>query len=179
MHLKGEEEFSAEEIDPDVTLNMSAYIPDDYIPDISERLVIYQRLGGITSADDSRDLEEELVDRFGAFSGEVRNLLELMQLKAVLKSYGVVKLELKADKISFSFSPRARIDGSKLAHAMLKDREKIKFSKNLVLTVRADDYRFFSPSDVEAYSIHLFEKFMQRPSAEDSAGRLPQEPKSL
>jgi len=157
LHLKGEDIEIEEELDPEISINMSAYIPEDYIPDISERLVLYQRLSSLVSADDCRDIEEEMRDRFGNFSAEVQNLIELMKLKAVLKSLGVVKLELKSDRILLSLLARAKLNGEKVAAAMLKNPDKIKLSKNNVLTVRYDGERFHSPVDLEAFTSHLFE----------------------
>jgi transcription-repair coupling factor (superfamily II helicase) len=158
LHLKGEDVEIEEELDPEISINMSAYIPEDYIPDISERLVLYQRLSSVVNTDDCRDIEEELRDRFGNFSTEVQNLIELMKLKAVLKSLGVIKLELKSDRILLSLLARAKLNGEKVAAAMLKNPEKIKLSKNNVLTVRYDEQKFYSPVDLEAFTSHLFEQ---------------------
>ncbi len=159
LHLKGERPELDEEIDPEVSIPMSSFIPEDYIPDISERLIMYQRLSTIVSADDVRDMHEELEDRFGRYGPELQNLIELMKLKSALKVMGVHRLELKAETMTLGLSSRALLDGAKLATAMVKEPEKIRLSKQHVLTIRCAENRFFSPADIEAFIFEFFERF--------------------
>ena len=54
---------------------MAAYLPEDYVPDVKQRLALYRRLSGRLTPDMVRELEEELLDRFGPLPPEGRNLL--------------------------------------------------------------------------------------------------------
>ncbi len=78
--LKGEPPPSL--IDPDVILPVSAYIPDDYVPDIQLRLNLYKRSSQVQGDDELSDLRGELQGRFGEIPLEVGNLSEVMAIKA-------------------------------------------------------------------------------------------------
>jgi transcription-repair coupling factor (superfamily II helicase) len=135
MNLKGEEIALEETIDPEVKLPVEAFIPDLYIPDVSERLVIYQRLAGIGSDDDARELYEEMRDRFGPLDVSSENYIELMQLRAVLRRSGIARCEFGNGKLHFGLSPRAPIDLQQTMKLVKTKPERYSFSKNLTLSI--------------------------------------------
>ncbi len=51
--------------EPEIRLPVAAYLPEDYVPDIQQRLALYRRLSGRLTPAMIDELEEELVDRFG------------------------------------------------------------------------------------------------------------------
>ncbi len=81
------------EIEPEVTLPIPALIPDDYVPDVHQRLVLYKRFSGAGSADEVSDLRAELVDRFGELPDEVDALSELMLLKQQMRELRLRAME--------------------------------------------------------------------------------------
>ncbi|MDI6728524.1 MAG: transcription-repair coupling factor [Thermodesulfovibrionales bacterium] len=81
--LKGEE--IKEEIDSQIRLRLSAFIPEDYIPDITLRLSIYKRISTVKSLDALTELKNELIDRFGSMPDEVNNLLHVIEIKILSK----------------------------------------------------------------------------------------------
>ena len=66
---------------PSVGLPLPAFIPEEYIPDLSARLSYYQRLAALRRAQDIDDIERELSDRFGPPPEEVKNLLYVVEIK--------------------------------------------------------------------------------------------------
>ncbi len=82
-----------EEIDPEVNLRIPAYIPEDYIPDPGQRLEVYRRISRARGAEEHADMRDELVDRFGEFPREVVNLLEIMEIKELLRPINVIRLD--------------------------------------------------------------------------------------
>src|SRR5205085_2547384 len=81
------------EVEPDVHLPLPALIPEDYVPDVHQRLVLYKRFSVASSQDELIDLRSELVDRFGELPDEVDNLTELMMLKMDLRALRLRTLE--------------------------------------------------------------------------------------
>ena len=71
--LKGEQ--PVDDIEPEINLPMSAFIPEDYIADIDQRLSAYRRLSRIADMDEISAIKEELIDRYGKLPEEVSNLL--------------------------------------------------------------------------------------------------------
>lgn len=150
LNLKGEEPAIEESIDPEVKLGMPAYIPDFYVPDISERLVLYQRLAAAATREEALDLGDELEDRFGPMGREVQNLIELMAYRALLRSFGVVRAEFSPGKLRLAFSPRAPIDPAKMLRLVERKSDRFKLSKNLTLTLNVDLEQLEQPSQVHA-----------------------------
>lgn len=138
LNLKGEELSLEESIDPEVKLGINAYIPDFYIPDISERLVLYQRLASLETPEDADSLSDEIRDRFGNFGSEVDNLIELMRLRSLLRIYGVERAEFLRSKLVLSFSPRAAISPEKVIALVQRAPTRYRFGKTHALTVLYD-----------------------------------------
>lgn len=94
-----------EDIDPEVNLSISAYIPESYIPDISQRYITYRRIAALTSSaiEIQDDLKDELIDRYGPIPAETDNLLRVVSLKTELAKLRINKLEQGRDSVIFSF----------------------------------------------------------------------------
>ncbi len=135
LNLKGEEPSIREMVDPEIKLGVRAYIPEHYVPDVSERLILYQRFAGIESEEETDTLLSEVQDRFGPFDRETRNLAEIMRLRCILRSFGVVKLELHHARLVVGFSPNAPVDASKILQLVKKHPDQYRFSKHLTLSV--------------------------------------------
>ena len=65
----------AESFDTSIDIDIDAYIPMGYIPNEMQKLDIYKRIAGIETADESEEMLEELIDRFGDPPKSVENLL--------------------------------------------------------------------------------------------------------
>jgi transcription-repair coupling factor (superfamily II helicase) len=74
---------------PSISLPLPAHIPPGYIPDEGLRLSIYHRLAGIEDGEEVKDMEAELLDRFGPLPAPVKNLLYLVRIKALGAKAGV------------------------------------------------------------------------------------------
>jgi transcription-repair coupling factor (superfamily II helicase) len=97
-------EIREEEAEPEITLNQPAFIPDDYISNDAERLLVYKRLSSLTSEDEILDLKSELDDRFGELPIPASNLIELMELKLRMKGLFIEKAEIKEKRTIIIFS---------------------------------------------------------------------------
>jgi transcription-repair coupling factor (superfamily II helicase) len=113
--LKGDEPLLEDTIDPEIRIvGVDGFIPETYVPDIGERLVLYQRLSNIRSDEEAFDLQREIEDRFGPCSEEVDTLMLIMRYRSLLRRHGIVKADVTPQRASLSFSPIALLrDGSK------------------------------------------------------------------
>ncbi|MFT5697184.1 MAG: transcription-repair coupling factor (superfamily II helicase) [Desulforhopalus sp.] len=101
----GETAQIKEDIDPEVNLQISAYIPENYIPDISQRYITYRRIAALTASpvEILDDLKDELIDRYGPIPIETENLLRVITIKKELATLRINKLEQGRDSVVFSF----------------------------------------------------------------------------
>nr|WP_254797318.1 transcription-repair coupling factor [Pseudomonas aromaticivorans] len=78
---------------PEINLRLPALIPEDYLPDVHARLILYKR---IASAEDERALNElqvEMIDRFGLLPEPAKNLMRLTLLKLQAEQLGIKKVD--------------------------------------------------------------------------------------
>ena len=148
LNLKGEDLELDEIIDPEVRLPIDAFIPDYYIPDVSERLVLYQRMASLQSSAETDQLAEEIADRFGKAGREVSNLLEIMRLRSLLRHFGVERADITAMRIVLAFSARAPIDTQKILRLIRSDSARYRFSKNHALSITIEPELLEQPEGI-------------------------------
>jgi transcription-repair coupling factor (superfamily II helicase) len=94
----------------EVDLGVSALLPDDYIPDVHTRLVLYKRLAEARDAPALDDLGAEMVDRFGPLPPAAQRLVEAMRVRVQAQALGVGKVRAGARGLTLDFEARARVD---------------------------------------------------------------------
>ncbi len=95
---------------PEIELHLPALIPDDYLPDVHTRLVLYKRIANADSSEQLRDLKVEMIDRFGLLPEAAKNLFEVTELKLKAAGIGILKIEASATGGRILFSPVPNID---------------------------------------------------------------------
>ena len=100
-----------EEINPTINLRVSAFIPEDYIEDPSQRLAFYKRLAAVREENALTSLKEEMFDRYGLLPFQAENLFKVMETKFLARASYVSKIEAGEDGIYFTIDPRAKISG--------------------------------------------------------------------
>ena len=108
----------------EIELSLPALIPEDYMPDVHMRLVHYKRIASAVSAAELKELQVELIDRFGLLPPATRTLFELTRLKLLAQPLGVTKLQAENRGGTVRFGPRAAIDPVVLI-AMVEDQPEI------------------------------------------------------
>lgn len=80
---------------PTISLPLPAYLPDDYVPHVNTRLRLYRRIADATHVDDIRQIEHELVDRFGELPLPAANLLYLARTKLLAATAGIRSISMQ------------------------------------------------------------------------------------
>lgn len=96
----------------EVSLQISALIPEDYLPDVHSRLVLYKRISNASTPQALEDLQVEMIDRFGLLPNPVKNLFKVTEIKLKAQPLGVRKIEAgtTAGKIEFEAMPNINPD---------------------------------------------------------------------
>ncbi|MGB7292011.1 MAG: transcription-repair coupling factor [Thermodesulfobacteriota bacterium] len=95
------------EYEPEIKFNFSAFIPDDYIEDPTERLLFYKKLSSVSSEDELYSIKEELGDRFGKIPESGLNLLNVVELKILMKELQIEKMEIKDGDTIIAFREKS------------------------------------------------------------------------
>jgi len=99
-----------DEHDAEVELHLPALIPDDYLPDVHARLTLYKRIASARDADALRELQVEMIDRFGLLPDQVKNLFAVAAIKLGATAIGMKKLELGEKGGRILFKPQPNIE---------------------------------------------------------------------
>lgn len=101
----GEEARGAE-----VELHVPALIPDDYLPDVHTRLTLYKRVSSARDSEQLRELQVEMIDRFGLLPDPVKHLFAIAELKLQANTLGIRKLELGENGGRLVFEAKPNVD---------------------------------------------------------------------
>lgn len=92
-----------EEKDVQIDLNISSYIPDNFIKDSSQKIEIYQNIALCRTEEDIQNVIDEIIDRYGRMPDELENLIEIVRIKELARIANVVKITQRMENIVFYF----------------------------------------------------------------------------
>ncbi|MEM1413079.1 MAG: transcription-repair coupling factor, partial [Pseudomonadota bacterium] len=98
----------------EVELHLPALIPDDYLHDVHTRLTLYKRIASAADETTLRELQVEMIDRFGLLPNPARNLFAIAGLKLLANRVGVRRVDLGPRGGRFEFDEQAEADVSAL-----------------------------------------------------------------
>ncbi|WP_111414194.1 transcription-repair coupling factor [Billgrantia lactosivorans] len=94
----------------EISLNLPALIPDDYLPDVQQRLVMYKRIASAADEAELKELQVEMIDRFGLLPAAVKTLIRQTRLRQRAERLGIVRLEAGAERGRVIFGGQTRVD---------------------------------------------------------------------
>ncbi|WP_445144146.1 transcription-repair coupling factor [Dyella sp. Tek66A03] len=98
------------EHETEVELHLPALIPDDYLPDVHTRLTLYKRIASARNEDHLRDLQVEMIDRFGLLPDAAKQLFGVAGLKLMATPLGIRKLDFGANGGRITFRDKPEVD---------------------------------------------------------------------
>ena len=98
----------------DIDTGIPCIIPDTYLGDVHERLVLYKRIANGKDNDELKDLTIEMIDRFGLLPDATKNLFAATQLKLSCEKIGIDKVSIYDDKAHIVFSDKVNIEPIKI-----------------------------------------------------------------
>lgn len=122
-------EMQGKEVEPDldiqIDLNVTSYIPDEYISDSSQKIEIYQNIALCKNEQDIQNVVDEIIDRFGNMPGELENLLDIARIKYLAKPLYITKIASKKTSVVFTYDQKKfNVDIVKLVETY---KNKVKF----------------------------------------------------
>lgn len=100
----------------EIDLDVDAYLPDEYISDSKQKIMMYKQFRGVSSMQDMIELQEEIIDRFGDYPQEVGYLFQITGLKLLAAQEKIESIKQSKFNVTFLFSEKSsqNIDGGKL-----------------------------------------------------------------
>ncbi|WP_251976514.1 transcription-repair coupling factor [Salinicola avicenniae] len=94
----------------EISLNLPALIPDDYLPDIQQRLIMYKRISSAANEGELKELQVEMIDRFGLLPAPLKTLFRQTRLRQRAERLGIAKLEAGAERGRLIFGSDPQVD---------------------------------------------------------------------
>lgn len=122
----------------DINLHVPALLPDDYVPDVHLRLMLYKRISAAENAEDLRELQVELIDRFGLLPDASKNLIRIAAIKKSARALGVEKIDA-ADRGGYlNFGAESHIDPVALVQLVQNDSRRYRLQGSHRLQIIAE-----------------------------------------
>jgi transcription-repair coupling factor (superfamily II helicase) len=139
--LNDKTETKEEEVVAEINIPVDAFIPDTYVEDPTQKLLIYKRLSRIREEAELSEMEEELKDRYGDIPAPLTNLLAIISLKVFLTGLKIKRLEYSAKRIIIQVTQGTPINMKKMLRMVRDGKENIKL---------LPDGRIILPTDKKA-----------------------------
>jgi transcription-repair coupling factor (superfamily II helicase) len=127
-----------EDIEPEISLPIAALLPEDYVPDVHQRLLFYKKLAQAQSDDDVFDIRGELRDRCGELPVEVDCLTEQTALGIAMRKLRLRGLETGPGRLVVSLGPDAALEPAKLAMKVQRSKGAWRLTPDMKLVSRLD-----------------------------------------
>ncbi len=109
-----------EEFYPQIDMQVSAHFPEEYIPDIHQRLEMYKRLMSSKDYSELMDVEEEIQDRYGKLPQEAQNIVLLAELKLLAVQLRIQQIQaVEGPAVKVLFDDSSSVSPEQIRH-MLK-----------------------------------------------------------
>jgi transcription-repair coupling factor (superfamily II helicase) len=143
--LRGEK--VTEETDTLISMRASAFIPEDYIRDVSLRLAAYKEISSMAGETELKDLADELRDRYGELPEPAANLLEIMSVKLIAKKAGVARIDAGKEIVNITFARNAGIAPDRVMKLLKRNKGRIKLIPEYTLQIALHDQSLRTASE--------------------------------
>ncbi|NMT64667.1 transcription-repair coupling factor [Marinobacter orientalis] len=94
----------------EMNLRIPALIPDDYLPDVHNRLMLYKRIASVSDTEGLKELQVEMIDRFGLLPEPAKNLIRQSELRIRAEALGIVKVDAGKEWARLEFGSSTPVD---------------------------------------------------------------------
>lgn len=122
-----EAQIDLQEQSVEVNLRASALIPEDYLPDVNGRLQLYKRIANSQTEEALRELQVEMIDRYGLLPPQVKLLVRQQLIKQMAEQLGIKKIECGERSGKVKFVEQPNIDPMKLIGLVQNDPAQYRF----------------------------------------------------
>ena len=105
----------------EVKLHVPALIPEDYLPDITTRLVLYKRIAQANNAEQLREIQVEMIDRFGLLPEPVKNLFTAALIKVRAQQLGISEIDMTDEGGSIEFTTATVVEPAAIVNLIQSD----------------------------------------------------------
>jgi transcription-repair coupling factor (superfamily II helicase) len=140
---------------PEINLRVPALIPEDYLPDVHARLILYKRIASAADEDGLKELQVEMIDRFGLLPEPTKNLVRFTLLKLQAEKLGIKKVDAGPQGGRIEFAADTCVDPLVLIKLIQGQPKRYKFEG-------ATQFRFLVPMERPEERFNTLEALFER-----------------
>ena len=140
---------------PEINLRVPALIPESYLPDVHARLILYKRIASATDEDGLKDLQVEMIDRFGLLPEPTKNLVRITLLKLQAEQLGIKKIDAGPQGGRVEFASDTPVDPLTLIKLIQSQPNRYKFEG-------ATLFKFMVPMERPDERFNVIEALLER-----------------
>ncbi len=114
--LRGD--FQNVEVDPEIRLPVEARLPESYVADVSQRLVLYKRASSARDDEEVARIRDEVLDRYGALPTQAESLFDVIRLKIKARKLGIAAVDIVRGELVLQVAEKSQIDPTRLVHLL-------------------------------------------------------------
>lgn len=131
-----------EPVSQEVNLHAATLIPEDYLPDVHTRLILYKRISSAATPVELDELQAEIIDRFGLLPEPLKRLFDVTHLKLASQQLGIIKVDIGPERGKLEFGNHTRVDPIKIVNLVQREAHlyKLEGASTLRLTLDAPEF---------------------------------------
>jgi transcription-repair coupling factor (superfamily II helicase) len=126
-------------VDPEIKVPVPARLPEEYVPEVSQRLVLYKRLAGAPDVAELERVRAELLDRYGPLPADAEDLVRVIRVKIAARHAGVVTVEWARGDLLLAAGAGSRIDPSRLVERLQEAASGVQLDADQRIRLRGRD----------------------------------------
>jgi transcription-repair coupling factor (superfamily II helicase) len=146
----------------EIDIHVPALIPEDYLPDVHERLIMYKRIASAADRRELHELQVEMIDRFGLLPEQVKTLFRITELKLKASPLGIEKIDMGPGGGRLLFSDKPDIDPARIIQLIQTQPNIYRLDGNDKLRIHHD------LPDVDA-RLHLLDNLLEELRSREAA----------
>jgi transcription-repair coupling factor (superfamily II helicase) len=143
----------------EIDFHVPALIPDTYIPDIHRRLIEYKRIASAADDEGLREIQIELIDRFGLLPEPLKQLFRITRIKLQTTAMGIEKIDIGEKQGKIVFNQKPNIDPMRIINLIQSEPQKFRFDGKQTLRISCQN------GELEA-RFQLLEKLLDQLSSD-------------
>ena len=116
-----------------IDIKLDAFVPADYIPQVSQKIAVYQELASARSEEQVAEIVASVTDRFGPLPEPLQNLVEITKLRTTALRKGVTRVVIAETRLTLGVGSAFSIDPAAIPKLQSLTRNKFRFAEGKIL----------------------------------------------
>jgi transcription-repair coupling factor (superfamily II helicase) len=129
---KGKQRDAEDAREAVIDVKLDAFVPNDYIPQVSQKIAIYQQLAAARTLEDVDEAVASVRDRFGPLPEPFENLVEITRLRVMALQVGVTRVVINEQRLTLGVGTAFRLDPGAIPKLQSLTKNKFRFGEGKI-----------------------------------------------